>query len=465
MLNLSTKSILKMTVPIMLGTFVQNIVMITDSVLVYGLGEVKFDAANNAGLLYVVFFMLSRGLGDGSQIQIAKEFGSQNFKEIKATLANSFFLQLSISVIIFALIFIGKDAFLNAVVQSEEIKSSMHDFLNYRTWGIIFAGLQASIMGFFIGIGKTRVIIYSTLILALSNIFLDYALIFGKFGFPAMGLKGAALASTIAEAITFIYLFIQLNLKADLKVYGFTKFRLKIVSYKSKLLLKLSSPLMLRGFISIGTWFVFFSLIEQMGKDDLAASHIVRNIFFVSFIPIFGFGAATRTYISYYFAKDDLLNIKRAIKKLTVMVLIFYLIIFHGALLYPDVMTQIYPYITELINPSFAENKIIYNPDTLNSAAEILKVIFGSMMLFAGVNIIYNTVSAVGKTMLALWIEIISVTFYLLATYLVILVWHWPVEKIWFVEYVYFSLIGILSGAYVLYFLKIQNSKTTVKHE
>lgn len=454
-----------MTVPIMLGTFVQNIVMITDSVLVYGLGEVKFDAANNAGLLYIVFFMLSRGLGDGSQIQIAKEFGNNNFKEIKATLANSFFLQLTISGSILILILLGKNAFLDAVVNSEDIKTSMNDFLDYRTWGIMFAGLQASIMGFFIGIGKTKVIIYSTLLLAVSNIFLDYALIFGNFGFPKMELKGAALASTIAEAITFIYLFVQLNINTSLKQFGFAKFRLRIVSYKSKLLLKLSSPLMLRGFISISTWFVFFSLIEQMGKDDLAASHIVRNIFFISFIPIFGFGAATRTYVAYYYAKNDIANIKKAIGKLTLMVLVFYVIIFHGAILYPHALTQVYPAITELINPDFTESQIIYNPNTLDSAAQILRVIFGSMMLFAGVNVIYNTVSAVGKTMLALWIEIISVIFYLIATYLVILHWHWPVEKIWYVEYIYFSLIGLLSGAYVIYFIKKQPTKILSEHE
>ena len=171
MLNLSTKSILKMTIPIMLGTFIQNIVLITDSILVFGLGEVKFDAANNAGLLYVCFFMLLRGLGDGTQIQVAKEYGQKNYKGIKETLTNSFVLQLGIGLIIFLLIYVFKAPFLNLVVQSDVIRPEMSSFLDYRAIGIFFAGIQITIISFYIGIGRTRVLIYSTLLLALSNIF------------------------------------------------------------------------------------------------------------------------------------------------------------------------------------------------------------------------------------------------------------------------------------------------------
>jgi len=109
MLNLSTKSILKMTVPIMMGTFIQNIVLITDSILVHDLGTIDFDAANNAGLLYVCFFMIMRGMGNGTQIQIAKEYGKNNLLDIKHTLSNSFVLQIIFGILIFSFLFFFKD--------------------------------------------------------------------------------------------------------------------------------------------------------------------------------------------------------------------------------------------------------------------------------------------------------------------------------------------------------------------
>ena len=422
----------------MLGTFIQNIVLITDSVLVNRLGTIDFDAANNAGLLYVCAFMLLRGLGDGTQILIAREYGQSKFDAIKNSLSNSFFLQFILSGLIFCFLFFFKDILLNAIVKSDEIRPKMGLFLDYRSWGIFFAGLQVSIIAFFIGIGKTKIIIYSTLLLAVSNIFLDFGLIFGLFGLPEMGLKGAALASTIAEGITFIFLFINLLYNSAFKLFDFNPLKEKIYVLKTAVLLKLSYPLMIRGFIALCTWFVFFSLIEQMGEMQLEAAHVVRNLFFLTFIPIFGFGASTRTYVAYYFGKGEYKNIKKAIKKLILLAVVFYLIIFNGALLYPKVLVKL----------------ITKNPQIVDTAAQILTIVFWSMLLYAIVNVVYNTISALGKTLLSLFIEVVAISLYLFSTYLVILKWNWSIVNIWYVEFVYFSTLGILSLIYLYFYNK-----------
>lgn len=438
MLNLSTKNILKVTVPIMLGTFIQNIVLITDSILVNKLGTINFDAANNAGLLYVCFFMLLRGMGDGTQIQIAKEYGQNKLIDIKNTLSNSFLLQVILSSLIFIFLFYFKDDFLSAIVKSDEIRPKMALFLEYRSWGIFFASLQVSIVAFFIGVGKTRIIIVSTLLLALSNIFLDFGLIFGMFGLPEMGLRGAALASTIAEGITFVFLFINLLYHPDFKLFKFTLFKERIYTLKTKLLLKLSTPLMIRGFIALCTWFVFFSLIEQMGEIELESAHVVRNLFFLTFIPIFGFGSATRTYVAFYNGKKENHNIKKALKKLMMLSVMFYFVIFHGAVLYPKLMVRL-----------ITQNEII-----VDISAQILNIVFWSMLLYAVVNVVYNAISALGKTMLSLLIETIAILLYLYSTYLVIIKWNWSIVNIWYVEFVYFITLGLLSVIYLRYYQK-----------
>jgi len=436
MLDLSTKSILKMTIPIMMGTFIQNIVLISDSVLVNKLGTIDFDAANNAGLLYVCFFMILRGMGNGTQIQIAKEYGQHKLESIKHTLSNSFFLQIIFGIIIFSFLFFFKDSLLNLIVKSDEIRLKMQGFLEYRSFGIFFAGMQVSLISFFIGIGRTKIIIASTLILALSNIFLDFGLIFGMFGLPKMGLEGAALASTIAEGLTFVFLLTQLIFNASFSEFEFAPLKEKLVTYKTKMLLKLSSPIMLSGFIALSTWFVFFSLIEQIGPEALEASHVVRNLFFLTFIPIFGFGSSIRTYVAYYQSKNDFKSIKVAIFKLTTLAVLIYLLIFHGAFFYPEYMVKL----------------ISQNESILAPASQILTIVFWTMLLYSIVNIFYNTVSALGKTVLALFIEIIAVTLYLSFTYLFIVKWKWDVVSIWYVEFVYFITLGVLSVGYLYYF-------------
>ena len=67
MLELSYRKILSIAVPLMFGTFVQSIVMITDTAFVSELGTIPFNAVNNAGLIYFSLFMISKGLADGSR--------------------------------------------------------------------------------------------------------------------------------------------------------------------------------------------------------------------------------------------------------------------------------------------------------------------------------------------------------------------------------------------------------------
>ncbi len=421
-----------MAMPIMIGAFIQNIVMITDAIFVNRIGTIEFDAANNAGLLYVCLFMLSRGLGEGTQIQIAKEYGMQKYNEINHTLSNSFVIQFGLSIVLFIILFVLKDLFIKNIVASTAIQDNMIAFLNYRSWGIFFAGFQASIMAFFIGIGKTRIIIYSTIILAFSNIFLDYVLIFGELGFPEMGLEGAALAS---EGIAFLYLFYHLFNNKNFKEFNF-KFKQKIVLYKTKIISKLSWPLMTKGFLSIFTWFIFFSLIEKMGENDLEASHVVRNLFFISFIPIFGFGDTTRTYVSYYVGRNEYEKIYLIQKKIILLSIAFFILFFHGAIFYPEFMVKV----------------ISNNPEILESSKNILQIVFGSMLLFAIVNIFYNTVAALGKTLLSLYIEIVAIVLYVLFGYLFIIQLKWTVVKIWLIEYIYFGTIGVLCVLYLMYY-------------
>jgi MATE family multidrug resistance protein len=80
-------------------------------------------------------------------------------------------------------------------------------------------------------------------------------------------------------------------------------------------------------------------------------------------------------------------------------------------------------------------------------------------LLYAAVNVIYNTISAVGKTLHALFIELISIVVYLGFTYLFILHWHWSIIDIWYVEYIYFGSLGLLSLAYLYFFNKKLNQK------
>src|SRR5689334_19763753 len=133
MLEISYKRILQIAVPLMFGTFVQSFVMLTDSAFVSTLGTIPFNAANNAGLIYISLFMFSKGLADGSQILIARKYGEGNQHEIGDLIFHTQVMQVVLSGILFMLFFFFSAYFISQLVNSNETGQQMVEFLRYRS--------------------------------------------------------------------------------------------------------------------------------------------------------------------------------------------------------------------------------------------------------------------------------------------------------------------------------------------
>ena len=117
-----------------------------------------------------------------------------------------FYFLLPLAVIMFSLMQYFSSGILDVIIESEDIYQSTEGYIRYRSYGLFFVFANVLFRAFYVGIANTRVITWSTALLAAVNIFLDYALIFGNFGFPEMGIEGAALASVIAEVSATLYL-------------------------------------------------------------------------------------------------------------------------------------------------------------------------------------------------------------------------------------------------------------------
>ena len=184
MLELTYKKILIIALPLMFGTFVQSLITITDGAFVSNLGNTAYNAVGQGSLMYFALFMLCRA--DGTQITIARLLGEKKDSQIGEILLNAQFTQLILTAIIFTIYIAVADWFIEITTKTETLKPAISEFIKYRSWGIFFAGLQVCMMSFFIGLGRTSIILVSTVIMAISNIFLDYSLIYGKFGFPEL---------------------------------------------------------------------------------------------------------------------------------------------------------------------------------------------------------------------------------------------------------------------------------------
>jgi multidrug resistance protein, MATE family len=435
MLDLRYRSILAMAVPLMGSTFIQSVVLITDSAFLSRYDTLAFDAAGNGGLVYITLFMALVGMSDGAQILMARRIGQQIEHLLARIFGTTLFTNFMLVILLFSLIKFVLPDFIDGYAHNKAVAEGQIDYINIRGYGLFFAMVSLSINAYFMAMGKTSVVFLSAIVTACSNIFLDYSLIFGHFGLPEMGLEGAAIASTLSDGLGMMFLIIVLSKsqsRKDHKLFAQLSYNTK--SFKE--LIKLGTPIMLQGIVALSTWTVFFAWIEQMGTHELTISQNIRSLYFIAFIPIFAFGATTKTYISQLLGSKRFDDIPKAMKRIQLMTLLFLFIFFHGAILYPAQLIQ-------MINPEEA---------FLPESASILKYIGGSIFLFGFCNVYFHAINGSGNTRFTFYVELISVLVYLIFAYLFIKVYQLDIYWVWTVEYIYFGVMGILSYGYLKLF-------------
>jgi putative MATE family efflux protein len=439
--HISYANVWNVSYPIILGGVAQTLINITDSAFLGRVSEVALGAAAIAGLFYVTLMMLGYGFCIGTQIIIAKYDGENRQGEMGKVLDHTIYSMLILSTLVFSFIQIFGTVLLENFVQSREVLNASLEFLHYRSFGVFFAFLIFSLRAFFTGISQTKIVVYTTIIMAVSNVILNYLLVFGNLGFPRMETGGSALSSSLAELLAFIFAVIYTIKTADKKKYRlfeFKKFNLNLIAE----IFTISVPVMFQVFIALSSWFIFFMIVERLGERPLAISNLIRNCYMILMIPMMGFSSATNTLVSNLNGQKQIFHLFTLLKRIMIMSFSCTAMLAILALSIPRLMLGIFtddPLLVEATIPS-------------------LHVILGSLMMYSCVAILLSAVSGTGKTMLSLVIESVTILFYLYATFLVAIEWNLSIEWVWSVEYVYFTFLGTLS----IYFLQSIRKKMLV---
>jgi len=428
----SYRRIWEISLPIILSLVAQNVVNVTDTAFLGRVGEVELGASAIAGLFYISLFMLGFGFGIGGQILIARRNGEKNYHEIGKITDNSLYFLMGMGLVLFLLIKFFSPAMLRPMISSDAVYQASVDFLQYRIYGIFFAFGNVLLRAFYIGTTSTRVLTYNALIMAGTNVILAYGLIFGHFGLPEMGIKGAGLASAIAEGISAIYFFSYTVKMVDLKKYNlfrFDDFDWKIV----RKTLDISIFVMLQYFISLAAWFIFFMIIEKIGERQLAISNIIRSAYIVLMIPVFAFGSTASSLVGNVIGQGRVDQVIPLIKKVSLLNFMLVGSVVAISALIPSLLISVYTSDQELVRqtvPSFY-------------------VVMSALLLFSFSSILFNGVSGTANTATALTIEIVTIAVYLLVAYYLAVYLKLSIELVWMSEYVYFLMLGLLSYLYL----------------
>lgn len=421
--------------PMMVSGFIQSVVLITDSAFISRYSVIGFDAVGNAGLAYVTFFIMLMGMSDGAQIIMARRIGQEQFSAVGQQVTAAGLVLIGLAAFFFTLLQTVVPTIIQGNALSAEVAELQGVYLKYRSFGLFFAMITLLLQALYLAQGRTRLVLSAALITAGGNIVLDYLFIYGIGVFPELGVAGAGLASALADALGMSFLLAVTLVSRMNRPYELFQ-KKRNISAEVKALLKVGTPLMLQGFFALFTWTIFFVWIEQMGQFELTVSQNIRSLYFLAFVPIWGFASTTKTYISQYIGagqQESIPLIQRRIQRLT---LIFLLIFFHGAIIYPRALISI-------INP---------HQEFLTESSAILQLIIGSILIFGIVSVYFQTILGSGNTVASMTIEIVSVTIYMVFAYLFIKVFKFDIYYVWTVEYIYFGTMGALSLLYLYFF-------------
>ena len=428
----TTRTIWDIAWPIMLSLVAQNVVNVTDTAFLGRVGEIELGASAIGGLLYTTIFMVAFGFTTGVQILVARRNGEKNYLAIGRIFDNSFYFLGITSLVITSVVILFGPALLKPFMASEAVFNASSTYLVYRVPGLFFAASGLLFRSFYTGIAFTKYLSISSAIMAGVNVVLDYAMIFGHWGFPQMGIQGAAIASAISEVCALLFFIIITWHNTRLKQYVLFKW-IKPDFEIIKSTLGISVFVMFQYVLSLGSWFVFFMLIEKMGERSLAVSNIIRSLYLMLMIPGWALCSVTNTLVSNVLGEGEPDHVIPIIRKILKFSLVAMAITVSVAALLPREAIAIYTNDTSLIEATVPSYYII----------------LGATFLFMAMSILFNGVLGTANTKFALGIEVITLIFYITTAWLFAVKLHLQIEYVWTAEFVYSSSIGILSYWYL----------------
>jgi putative MATE family efflux protein len=409
-----------MAMPISMAMLVPQLNFITNNIFLGGLGERELASAGITGVYYLIFAVIGNGLNNGLQALIARRAGQGLPKEIGRLFFHGVWIALAIAGLGIGVTYLFAPTILRATIHDPIIADQVINFLLIRIWGLPFLYLYVMRNALLVGTNQTRFLIWGTLAEASVNIFLDYTLIYGKLGFPALGFNGAAYASIVAEGAGLLVIYLVIHKKNIHKTFAFFE-QTNIDFSVMKLILTISTPLILQFAISIMSWEFFYILIEHHGPRALAISNTMRNIFGLFGVFCWAFAATANTMVSNIIGQgrqDEVMPLIKRIVQLSLGISLFIFVLLNSV---PALFLQIYG----------------QGDAFIAEAIPIVRIVSVALLMMSVGTIWLNAVTGTGNSRVNLLIEFITIVIYCVYVYFVLERWNLSIAWGWGSEWVY----------------------------
>jgi putative MATE family efflux protein len=430
--TVSSKQILAISLPIALAIMVPQVNFVINNIFLGALSSEALAIGGITGVFYLIFGVMGQGLNNGLQALISRRAGENRVDEIGILFSQGVIISLFLSVLGISFTYFIAPSLFHSFLNDPQRANTVIEFLKIRIWGIPFLFIYQMRNALLVGTNQSKFLIIGTATEAIINIFFDYAFIFGHFGFVAMGLKGAAYASIIAEAMGLLVIYLVIHYqKIGSRFELFKSFTVKW-DYIQLILIQ-SAPIMMQYMISIISWEFFYILIEHRGEQALAVSNSMRNIFgfFGSFT--WAFAATSNTMVSNIIGHGMQDKVIPLINKIVKWSLTFALIV------------------CLLLNVFAHQFLSIYGQGEgfIQAGISVLRVVSFALLIMSIATVWLNGVTGTGQSKINLAIEFVAIIIYIIYAYLTIEHYQLPITIGWMCELIYWVTLLIPSYLYI----------------
>ncbi|TVZ17234.1 MATE family efflux transporter [Maribacter sp. MAR_2009_72] len=282
---------IKLSVPVILGMLGHTFVQLADNIMVGQLGTAELAAVSLGNSF--VFIAMSLGIGFSTAITplVAEADGAENKQDAKNALKHGLVLCTILGLSLFGLIIVAKPL-MYAMKQPEVVVELAMPYLDLVAFSLVPLIVFQAFKQFSEGLSQTKYPMYATIVANIINIVLNYLLIFGNFGFPKMGIIGAAIGTLVSRILMVLYIWYILKSKEKFNYYV-TGFNFRIIEQKViRKIIALGFPSSLQMFFEVAIFTGAIWLSGVLGKNAQAANQIALNLSSMTFMFGMGLGIA-----------------------------------------------------------------------------------------------------------------------------------------------------------------------------
>ena len=298
--------------PVILTQISVTTMQLVDSAMVGSLGATPLAAVGLGGVWLWTFLCGLIGTTTAVQTFVSQHDGRGEPETCGRWSWQGLYAVIPPTILLAVAVFFGSSAFLRWLAPSPELQPLAADYMSMRSLGAIGIAGAVALSSFFRGLGDTRTPLYATLIANAANAVFDYGLIFGKFGLPEWGVRGAGVATAAAE---WIYLAALIPPFCAREIRE--RYRTQFVAPNARAIRRLLNtglPIGGQWALEMTSFAAFLTLVARLGDAAMAASQAFIVLLSLSFMQAIGLSTAVQTLVGNYIGARDPQSAERSLR-------------------------------------------------------------------------------------------------------------------------------------------------------